>query len=131
MKMRKDSLKHIVSMLNEPDADGGGLWLPAIQRSFVWSEVQICQLFDSILREYPISTLLIWRTKSPMRRRTFIDLFWPKDREELAQYFLPVDSDKKCLVLDGQQRLQSLFIGLKGSYGGRELHLNMLTGDAG
>lgn len=36
---------------------------------------------------------------------------------------------KKCLVLDGQQRLQSLFIGLRGSYNGKELYINILSGE--
>jgi hypothetical protein len=39
------------------------------------------------------------------------------------------DDKKKCLVLDGQQRLQSLFIGLRGSYDGKELFLNILSGE--
>lgn len=42
---------------------------------------------------------------------------------------MPVDAKKKCLVLDGQQRLQSLFIGLIGSYDGNELCLDILSGD--
>lgn len=52
MKTPKHSLRKIVSFLNNPDEDGG-FWLPNIQRPFVWSEDQICRLFDSILREYP------------------------------------------------------------------------------
>jgi hypothetical protein len=43
--------------------------------------------------------------------------------------FVPEDDKRKCLVLDGQQRLQSLFIGLKGSYEGRELFLDILSGE--
>ena len=42
---------------------------------------------------------------------------------------MPEDDKRKCLVLDGQQRLQSLFIGLKGSYEGRELFLDILSGE--
>lgn len=42
---------------------------------------------------------------------------------------MPQDKKRKCLVLDGQQRLQSLFIGLKGSYEGRELYLDILSGE--
>ena len=62
MKTPKHSLRKIVSFLNNPEEDGG-FWLPNIQRPFVWSEEQICRLFDSILREYPISTLLVWKTQ--------------------------------------------------------------------
>jgi hypothetical protein len=128
MKTPKHSLRKIVSFLNNPDEDGG-FWLPNIQRAFVWSEEQTCRLFDSILREYPISTLLIWKTKSKIRRRKFIDNFQPHHRIRLSDFYVPEDDRRKCLVLDGQQRLQSLFIGLKGSYAGRELFLDVLSGE--
>lgn len=126
MKMKKDSLRKIVRLLNNPEEDGG-FWLPNIQRSFVWNEDQICRLFDSILREYPISTLLVWKTKNKVRQRKFIDNYSCDLR--LSEFYIPENEGKKCLVLDGQQRLQSLFMGLCGSYEGRELFLDILSGE--
>jgi hypothetical protein len=128
MKTQKLSLRKIISYLNNPDEDGG-FWLPNIQRPFVWSEDQICRLFDSILRQYPISTLLIWKTKGGVRRRKFIDNFKEEHRHHLSIFKVPDDNKKKCLVLDGQQRLQSLYIGLRGSYDGEELYLDILSGE--
>lgn len=128
MKTQKLSLRKIVSFLNNPEEDGG-FWLPNIQRPFVWSEDQVCRLFDSILRQYPISTLLIWKTKMGVRRRKFIDNFKEEHRHHLSNFKLPDDDKKKCLVLDGQQRLQSLFIGLRGSYNNKELFLDILSGE--
>ncbi len=128
MKTPKHSLRKIVSFLNNEDEDGG-FWLPNIQRPFVWDEDQVCRLFDSILREYPISTLLIWKTRSRIRRRKFIDNFRRDLLTRLSIFYVPENDKKKCLVLDGQQRLQSLFIGLKGSYEGRELFLDILSGE--
>ena len=128
MKTPKHSLRKIVTFLNNPEEEGG-FWLPNIQRPFVWSEEQICRLFDSILREYPISTLLIWKTRSQIRRRKFIDNFHRGLLTRLSDFYVPEDDKKKCLVLDGQQRLQSLYIGLMGSYEGRELYINILTGE--
>ncbi|MEN6468164.1 MAG: DUF262 domain-containing protein [Smithella sp.] len=104
MKTQKLSLRKIVSYLNNPDEDGG-FWLPNIQRPFVWSEDQICRLFDSILRQYPISTLLIWKTKTGVRRRRFIDNFKEEHRNHLSDFKVLDNNKKKCLVLDGQQRL--------------------------
>lgn len=127
MKTVKFSLRRITSVLNDPDEDGG-LWLPNIQRPFVWSEGQICKLFDSILREYPISTLLVWKTKDSVRSRRFIDNFKKEQLSKLSDFFVPENNKKKGLVLDGQQRLQALFIGLRGSYEGKELYLNLLSG---
>ena len=126
MKNQKETIRKIVSFLNNPD-EQGGFWLPNIQRHFVWSEDQICRLFDSILREYPISTLLIWVTKSEIRRRKFIDNW--KGTLRLTDFYIHSDTKKKCLVLDGQQRLQSLFIALKGSYEGREMFFDILSGE--
>jgi hypothetical protein len=126
VKNQKQTIKKIVSFLNNPEEEGG-FWLPNIQRAFVWSEERICRLFDSILREYPISTLLIWKTTSKIRRRKFIDNWKPGLR--LTDFYVPENDKKKCMVLDGQQRLQSLFIGLEGSYDGRELYLDILSGE--
>jgi len=127
MKNLKQTIRKIVGYLNNSDEDGG-FWLPNIQRPFVWDEEQICRLFDSILREYPISTLLIWKTDSRIRRRKFIDN-WAVNLK-ISPYFVPEDTKKKCLVLDGQQRLQSLYIGLCGSFDGKELHFNISSGSA-
>ena len=126
MKNQKQTIRKIVSFLNDVEEDGG-FWLPNIQRPFVWREDQICRLFDSILREYPISTLLVWKTTSRIRRRKFIDNW--KETLRLSDFYVPEDTKKKNLVLDGQQRLQSLFIGLRGSFEGRELCLNILSGE--
>lgn len=126
MRNQRQTIRKIVGFLNNPEEEGG-FWLPNIQRSFVWSEEQISRLFDSLLREYPIGTLLVWKTKSRMRRRKFIDNW--KETLRLSTFFVPEDTKKKCLVLDGQQRLQSLYIGLCGSYEGRELYFDILSGD--
>ena len=127
MKNQKETIRKAVSYLNNEESDGGGWWLPNIQRPFVWREDQIARLFDSIMRQYPISTLLVWRTKSEIKRRRFIDNY--KQSLRLTDFYVPSDTKLKRLVLDGQQRLQSLYIGLKGSNEGRELYFNVLSGD--
>lgn len=128
MKNKTQTIRKIVAFLNNEEEEGG-FWLPNIQRPFVWTEDQICRLFDSILREYPISTLLIWKTTSQIRRRKFIDNWKAELGARLSMFYVPPNAKKKCLVLDGQQRLQSLFIGLLGSYEGRELYFDILSGE--
>ena len=125
MRNQKQTIRKIVGVLNNTDEDGG-FWLPNIQRPFVWSENQICRLFDSIMREYPISTLLVWKTTSEIRRRKFIDNW--KSSLRLSDFYVPENKKRKSLVLDGQQRLQSLYIGLCGSFEGNELYFNILSG---
>jgi hypothetical protein len=126
MKNQKDTIRKVIGHLNNEDADGG-FWLPNIQRPFVWSEDQIQRLFDSIMRQYPISTLLVWKTTSEIKHRRFIDNW--KGSLRLTDFYVPSNDKTKRLVLDGQQRLQSLFIGLKGSYEAKELYFDALSGD--
>lgn len=129
MQNKKLSIRRIVSYLNDDESEGGGFWLPNIQRPFVWSEDQITRLFDSIMREYPIGTLLVWKTKEPLKHRKFIDNVLPGLK--LSAFAVPDNTHSKMMVLDGQQRLQSLFVGLKGSHHGRELYFDTLSGDSG
>lgn len=126
MKNQKETIRKMVTYLNNEEKDGG-FWLPNIQRPFVWKEDQIERLFDSLMREYPISTFLIWKTKSSIKHRKFIDNY--RYTIKLTDFYVPENQKTKLLVLDGQQRLQSLFIGLKGSYEGKELFFNVLSGD--
>ncbi|MBA0223646.1 DUF262 domain-containing protein, partial [Stenotrophomonas maltophilia] len=56
------------------------LYLPHIQRPFVWDEEQMVKLFDSLMRNYPIQTLLFWRTKDEIKAREFMDVVdWDAD----------------------------------------------------
>lgn len=127
MQNKKQTIRKIVSGLNDDEFEGGGYWLPNIQRPFVWSQEQIGRLFDSIMREYPISTLLVWKTRESVKSRKFIDNYHADVK--LSTFYVPENTKSKLMVLDGQQRLQSLYIGLKGSYLGNELHFNVLSGD--
>lgn len=123
------TIKAMIAEINDEDADGGGLWLPNIQRLFVWEEDQIEKLFDSIMRQYPLSSMLLWKTKEKVRTRRFIVGFYDKGTN-LKDLYVPYNKKVKRFVLDGQQRLQSLFFGLKGSIEGRFLHFDVLSGQA-
>ena len=127
MKNQEITIRKITKQLNEPDATDGGFWLPNIQRNFVWKEDQIERLFDSLMRNYPIGTLLIWKTKQgDIKHRKFIDIY--KNDTKYTDQYVPKNDKCKLLVLDGQQRLQSLFIGLCGSYNEKELYFHTLSG---
>lgn len=92
-------------------------FLPAIQRPYVWQPDQIIALFDSLLKGYPISSFLFWEIR-PERRADweiykFVDNFRYGDtHNEIAE----PDGRDVVLVLDGQQRLTSLLIGLCGTF---------------
>jgi len=92
---------------------------PAIQREFVWKPEQIEMLFDSLMRGYPISTFLFWEVKKE-RIKDFEFYLFLKDYHEKNNYRNPKADlsyeEDIIAILDGQQRLTSLYIALKGSY---------------
>jgi hypothetical protein len=87
------------------DIEIGQIKIPQFQREFVWSLTQACNLMDSVLKGYPIGTFIFWRTNDRLRAiRDIGNLKLPDPKEgEFVNY-----------VLDGQQRMTSLFASLKG-----------------
>lgn len=93
--------------------------LPALQREFVWKSEKVEWLFDSLVRNYPIGSFLFWRVEGESKSHfkfykilTAYRQYFKTHNDEINTNGLP---DFEA-VLDGQQRLTSLFIGLKGSY---------------
>lgn len=86
------------------------IFLPHIQRPFVWEEEQMLRLFDSLMRSYPIQTLLFWKTKDEIKARRFLDqVSWDIDLSDYYDAQVSKGGVEKTFVLDGQQRLQSLY----------------------
>lgn len=119
--------------------------LPAIQREFVWSDKQIENMFDSLMRGYPIGSFLFWQIQpdklSDFQFYRFMDRYHQRDHSHNEPIYLTGEQSKTA-VLDGQQRLTALNIGLKGYYASklpyyrwnsdhafpkRTLHLNLLA----
>jgi Protein of unknown function DUF262 len=95
------------------------LILPAIQREFVWKPSQVIKVFDSIMRGYPIGSFLSWRvlpeTISKFKFYGFMRDYSAFDKRHNPVVDIPTDREVTA-VLDGQQRLTSLNIGLRGTY---------------
>lgn len=95
--------------------------LPAIQRKFVWKSEQIEKLFDSIMQNYPINTFMLWkitdsRIKNEHKFYDFLQHFREHFHENNEHFITDSQTDDFYAVIDGQQRLTSLYIGLKGTY---------------
>ncbi|PSK86575.1 uncharacterized protein with ParB-like and HNH nuclease domain [Limimaricola soesokkakensis] len=92
--------------------------LPAIQREFVWRPDQIERLFDSLMQGYPFGTFLFWKVE-PANAATFKFYDFVRNYHEKNGAHCPELGDMKgrqvTAVLDGQQRLTALNIGLRGS----------------
>lgn len=117
----------ILGLLN--DIKNGDVALPDLQRDFVWKDEDVRLLMDSIMRGYPFGLLLFWNTQ-------FLEVVY---REFVTDYtkgqtfvtkVKPV-GQKMRMVLDGQQRLQSLYVAIFGTYDGRRLYFNVTSGPRG
>src|SRR5947208_11465422 len=90
------SLTHLIE-----DIKHGNIALPDIQRPFVWSSSKARDLFDSMYRGYPIGTLMFWETGAEVGTRQIGDA--------------ATNKAPQLLIVDGQQRLTSLFAVLTGT----------------
>jgi hypothetical protein len=82
------------------DIDAGEIALPEIQRPFVWSRTKVRDLFDSMYNGFPVGYLLFWASMSGNGGR-YIGV-----GEKQAP--------PRLLIVDGQQRLTSLYAVLRG-----------------
>ena len=112
MSYRSETIALAISRMNRQ------YFLPTIQREFVWKPEQIVQLFDSIMRGYPISSFLFWELKPENRDKWQVYKFLEKAQQGGTHNELASTDGvtSLSLVLDGQQRLTSLMIGLRGTY---------------
>ncbi len=87
------------------EIQNGTIKIPQFQRDFVWSKAKSAKLLDSIVKGYPIGTFILWKTNERLR-----------SIRNLGGVSLPETpkGDAVKYVLDGQQRLTSLFVTLKG-----------------
>lgn len=103
--------------------------IPSIQRPFVWSQTRITNLFDSLMRGFPIGTLLIWRTRpSDNPQVRYLQLHLNFQGKDVPAPSVNVKRKASLLaILDGQQRATAINIGVMGSHGmaGRHLYLNL------
>lgn len=83
---------------------GGDLTLPEMQRRYVWTAVKVRDLLDSLYREYPSGSILVWETDQIQN-----------DRGLQIEDTVQTNLSTKLLLLDGQQRLTSLTAILSGS----------------
>ena len=88
------------------DIDEGRIMIPQFQRDFVWAKAQTATLIDSILKGFPIGTFILWKTNDRLRHMRNIGNIKVKE---------PRSGDPVQYVLDGQQRITSLYAVRKGA----------------
>lgn len=117
MKSKTISVAKAMSMIHRDE-----ILLPPIQRSFVWDKERILKLFDSLYRDYPLGNCIFWEVHPSTSRHyplyRFTQKFSESKRDSAASDMAPINMLKSDVyaVVDGQQRLSSMFIGLAGTY---------------
>ena len=103
-KQPKPDIKKYTDLITE--IQKGKIKVPKFQRNFVWSIDKTAKLLDSILKGYPIGTFILWETKERLN-----------DIKNIGNLELPPppENDKVEYVLDGQQRITSLFSAFLGA----------------
>ncbi len=81
------------------EIDNGSIALPVFQRGYVWNRAQVRELFKSLYNEYPVGSLLVWKTSSP---------------DVVTRGDLPAPASPHQILLDGQQRITSLYGVIRG-----------------
>ena len=107
--------------------------LPAIQREFLWTTDQIAKLFDSLMRGYPIGSFLFWRVDAESCGKYQFYNFLANYHERDETHNRPAGLSGEqgvTAILDGQQRLTSLYIGLRGTYASKTKHRRWSSDDA-
>jgi uncharacterized protein with ParB-like and HNH nuclease domain len=115
--MKSYKAKKIIDIIREIGENQ--IYLPTIQRKFVWKTWQITDLFDSIMKGYPIGTFLFWKLEGeniqPYTFYSFISDYDVRDPNNKTTN-KPEMRDVIFAVVDGQQRLSSMYVALQGSY---------------
>ncbi len=95
--------RQFATLINEIET--GRIKIPQFQRDFVWTKDKSAKLLDSILKGFPIGTFILWKTKEQLRTV-----------RNIGNALLPdtPPGDYAHQVLDGQQRLTSLYASVKG-----------------
>ncbi len=88
------------------DIEKGILRIPQFQREFVWEKSKVVKLLDSIYKEFPIGSFFFWT--APKKYYFFY--------RDIAELNLPKPDkyEKMSLIIDGQQRITSLYVTIKG-----------------
>ena len=100
--------------------------LPVIQRSLVWTEEKMEMLFDTLLRGDSFGGVIVIE-EDKNSKPLFNFRPFTKDGELIASRQVDKLNQTQNFVIDGQQRLQSFYIGLAGSFNGKVLYFDLYS----
>jgi len=101
IRVMPDNLNNLIIAVQK-----GDYRIPQFQREYVWEKSKVISLFDSIYKEYPIGSFFLWKAG-----REHNNLF----RHSIDINIAPIQKDDNVsFILDGQQRITSLYVTLQG-----------------
>jgi hypothetical protein len=117
------SLKDLLAMAGKNE--DATLLIPDLQRPYIWDPGQVVVLVDSLIRGWPFGTLLTWKVKPDDQARELARSYWKvADRTGDGEGQLIMSKHPPAtfhMVLDGQQRVQSLLLAFGGDGWGFKL----------
>ena len=121
LEVKKSTVKKAIDKIENKE-----YFLHAIQRDFVWNEHQITSFFDSLLLGYHLGAFLFWRVRrEKVKEYKFYEFLTKYDAYQDPEKDINLTRNKAAnikkgkdikSIMDGQQRLTALYLGLKGSY---------------
>ncbi|WP_277012182.1 DUF262 domain-containing protein [Capnocytophaga granulosa] len=108
------------------DIDEEKFVLPVIQRSLVWTEEKMELLYDTVLKGNSFGGIMVI-VEEKESRPLFSYRPFTKDGNFIESREVEKLQQQQSFVIDGQQRLQSFYIGLKGSINGKELYFDLFS----
>ena len=100
--------------------------LPVIQRELVWTEEKMELLFDSLLKGNSFGGIIVIEEDKDTKP-LFASRIFSRDGNQLPSQNIEQLSKTQYFVIDGQQRLQSFYIGLKGTFHGKTLFFDLFS----
>ena len=115
---RQDSQRLHELLERASASEGATMLIPDLQRPYVWTPNQVTLLIDSLIRGWPFGTLLLWKVNHQELEGIPFRPFWTvvnrtgeESGAQVPQMNPPADYH---MVLDGQQRVQSLLLAFGG-----------------
>lgn len=115
------SVKNAITKIKDEE-----IVLPVIQRRLVWTEDKMELLFDSLLKGNSFGSIICMEEEKDSKP-LFAYRVFTRDGNNVASTEVDKLSKTQWFLIDGQQRLQSFFIGLTGTFNGKRLYFDFFS----
>lgn len=115
------SIKNVITKIKDEE-----IVLPVIQRRLVWSEDKMEMLFDSLLKGNSFGSIICIEEEKDTQP-LFAYRIFTQDGNNVVSKEVSELSKTQWFIIDGQQRLQSFYIGLIGTLNNKRLYFDLFS----